>query len=917
MAISKRPGRTWSIIHFLIRFLGLTGLLVGCVGLVLAGLDGLLTSWSDLTRTVNETLSGTHPRLSAYLLLSGGLAVVLALLVESLNSVSHTAVSRSGLGVNTAVQVVLAGVLLVGVNVWSSGLKLDLFGWKVAVPGHYERIDLTRDQAFTLAGPAIEQLKKLQGETTVVVLQQHQTNGTFVSKPDQFDAAAERKVVEKVRDLVEQLRELIPQESEEGATFRVEVLDTHEGEAYYKRLEALGKKNPELRAAIEAAPENSIFFASNRFVQQMSFNDFYRLNKTASEKANDRHGNLVLNARGAGPILKRILNLEERTPVVGVLVIHEALTTEGAADWYTLRGLGDSLRSSGFDVRDLVLKRLQRGPAGQGGTLVAAVDLLEDSRLDRLQDEHKRIENRLKNLDLLLTRLDELATAVQDPKKPLREINRLLVRSGSPWQLRGDEGRKVLLEIIQEEQSYDQRRKKKLLGRQDEVARELEVLNTDQAGERRRLNDLKAKFDRFLSECDLVVVPRLTVEREGSPVAEPRLHDLDEQLVAALRDYLRAGKPILACFGTRNLEEGPADPPDELEKLLADLGVFFSKRTVLFDAEASSFTGERQLFRSQPLDLPVLQTKGSAEHDLWPDKQKANQRVVTRRDMFLVGSWLAGPSVGPLPAVLALAPEPPPLPERSINPVRKSLDLVGECLGTSRGRTLAGASNAEEERSPLRLILRKPRPVAVDPELARKLPYETVILATAKTAWNDDHPFSTPGRPEPEFEIATGFDPDAGTLDEKRQGAFPVAVAFETAVPDRIAYPQPTVQAVTVLGLAFPDPGLSRLTQAGVAGRLASLEMPRRERVRVVAIGSGSVFSGKQVPPGEKQLLLDCCNWLLGRNDRLAERGQEWSYPRVSMSERDKAIWLWTCWLGLPMVFAYLGTVVLLSRRLR
>src|SRR5262249_44019912 len=146
-----------------------------------------------------------------------------------------------------------------------------------------------------------------------------------------------------------------------------------------------------------------------------------------------------------------------------------------------------------------------------------------------------------------------------------------------------------------------------------------------------------------------------------------------------------------------------------------------------------------------------------------------------------------------------------------------------------------------------------------------------------------ENPFPSNTRPVPRFERPTGFDPDAGTIDEKRQGAFPVAVAFESRIP------------------------ADWLTSAS----------QQREKVRVVAIGSGSVFTGRQLAPAQELLLLDSCNWLLGREDRLARPGEVWSYPRVVLEAKEQSLWLWACRLGLPVLFAYLGAVVLLFRRLR
>jgi hypothetical protein len=87
--------------------------------------------------------------------------------------------------------------------------------------------------------------------------------------------------------------------------------------------------------------------------------------------------------------------------------------------------------------------------------------------------------------------------------------------------------------------------------------------------------------------------------------------------------------------------------------------------------------------------------------------------------------------------------------------------------------------------------------------------------------------------------------------------------------------------------------------------------------VRVAAIGNGAVFVGPEISPTKERLLLDTCNWLIGRDDSLTRNAEEWEYPRVVMSRREHELWKWTAWVGLPALFAYLGVVVLLVRRLR
>src|SRR5206468_3032251 len=121
------------------------------------------------------------------------------------------------------------------------------------------------------------------------------TFGRIDDKSDSYYDAAERKVVEKVKDLVDQLREV-------GPRFHVEVLDSNE-EHLADRLQALTQGRPELRQAIDAAPESSLFFYSKEadgkgHVQRLSFSDFYLIDKTASQTDRGGQGNLVLRYQG-------------------------------------------------------------------------------------------------------------------------------------------------------------------------------------------------------------------------------------------------------------------------------------------------------------------------------------------------------------------------------------------------------------------------------------------------------------------------------------------------------------------------------------------------------------------------------------------------------------------------------------------
>ena len=114
----KFGGGGWSLLHFLIRWAGLTGPLIGGVGSMLA--------------YYRQTLSP----LTWGLILGGGLAVLAALVVEGVVFLGRMAGRHSAFGLNAVVQILVALVLLAGVNLYSS--------W------HYLRLDWTQKRLFTL-----------------------------------------------------------------------------------------------------------------------------------------------------------------------------------------------------------------------------------------------------------------------------------------------------------------------------------------------------------------------------------------------------------------------------------------------------------------------------------------------------------------------------------------------------------------------------------------------------------------------------------------------------------------------------------------------------------------------------------------------------------------------------------------------
>jgi hypothetical protein len=194
------------------------------------------------------------------------------------------------------------------------------------------------------------------------------------------------------------------------------------------------------------------------------------------------------------------------------------------------------------------------------------------------------------------------------------------------------------------------------------------------------------------------------------------------------------------------------------------------------------------------------------------------------------------------------------------------------------------------------------------------------FLVTAN-GWNEDRPFPSADW-RPRYTPAKPDDPDTGTADARRRGAFSVAAAGEATIS---------------------------------GGQLA----------RIAVIGQGEVFHGAQLDPARERLLLVTTNWLLGRDDYLPTEEHPWSYPRLNQTsepsepseqpkepeqpaqpenpeqpekpgkpgkpgkpeipEKVKKVeffvpaewWLWGGRVGLPVLFAFVGAVVLLFRRLR
>jgi len=863
------------------RIIGLTGFFVALAALFVFLSYGRQLTLDNVRAAVTDG-SGT-PMLAALVLAIGAVVTVLWIVVESISWLGGSG-QRSLSGANSMLQVALALAVFVGVN---------MLGFN-----YFKRCDLTRNQDFTLPKPVASEMQQLKGKTTIVVLQQHKTFGQLSPKPDVYDYAAERKVVDKVHDLVNQLRLFGPQ-------FNVIALDVEE-DGYDTRLDAETAKRPGLKEAINAAPENSIFFypddrvveipaseagnaatKGNRVYTQaikdsdkvysyegniprLSFNEFYQLDKSASKEANPGpdgkpRGNLVLRPQGVEAFARRILAIQEKRPRVGLLIIHEALSTDLSEGWqeqYTTYGLRKTLEDHGFEVVDVLLKRWLPNEEPKPSAYNK-----DETKFERLEAELESIEEDLRGLReesdsgnafyqlFKEASLDELNTKFRARLR--REVT--------------EEFRQLQLRAVSDALSRIKERQAELeKDRLETEAKVQALMKNERAFEDRRVSDVKAKLTRIVGECDLLIIPRHTlINTTARQSIDPSLYKLSSPQVEVLKDYLKQGKPILACVGPNNEANAPLsfDPLDDFEKLLADRGIELSRQTVLFDVEAKGFAARAagNMLGGAPSEIPPVQF-----------------------------------------------PEAPL--GKTENPI---------------ARAMRATSRSADQK--LELRLRHPRPVYLAPGVAERLPFAPDFMTTTNASWNEEQPF--PGMRQvgprevmlspPRYEATPFDDPKKGTRDEERRGPFPVAIAIESTMPVEWyddAYTDARKAASISTRLDGGILAACLTARAAVEPDKETKEIvaqTKRASGRIVVIGQGGLFSGKQLSPAHEQLLLHTCNWLLKRDDRLPKTEAEWSYPRIQRDERESFSWKYGPFVGLPALFLYLGLIVWIVRRVR
>jgi len=482
MAPNPKPSGLRSRVHFLFRLFGLAGLAVTLIGLqILFIVSGTIspetlretaTVWQERFQTGVFAGDDSLAFVAASLVVGGALVLLVVVLLDALILLRQVTALRTAAGLNLVVQVGLATALLVGINYFSFR--------------NYARFDWTRNQQFTLPPDIENQLKQLQGQTTIVVYLPHQSLGQRTQNLDPetraYISATEHQVVEKLKDAVAQFREF-------GQRFEVVVLDVEDWQHFKTKLDSVTKDHPELREAINQTPDNTIFFAGGGRVQRLSFNEFYQLDLVASKE----QGNLVLVSQGVRPLARKVFHIDEKQPRIAIGVIHDILSTEGPGD-YGMRGVKKALSSRGFDTRDVILKK------SRGFSLVGpGVYTFAEGRYDRLSSELAILNRNLQTIESFRKRNLDIKNDFE--KLPLPELNekyarRLQVREITPQmkQLQLEELHEVLAE--QQEAIND------FTARRDTKAKELAAIQVDDVAEMQRMTDLQGKMNRLLADCD-------------------------------------------------------------------------------------------------------------------------------------------------------------------------------------------------------------------------------------------------------------------------------------------------------------------------------------------------------------------------------------------------------------------------------
>jgi hypothetical protein len=340
-----------------------------------------------------------------------------------------------------------------------------------------------------------------------------------------------------------------------------------------------------------------------------------------------------------------------------------------------------------------------------------------------------------------------------------------------------------------------------------------------------------------------------------------RVYVLEDSHIQGIKDFMKAGKPVLFLLGPANEAGAPPDREgDELDKMLAEFNIELPNQTILYNAEAEAMAeAEEREMNAGRVDVPPVEFdwRLAAGSKLFSGLD-VNAASPIRGSMRLTANSLGEKSR-----------EGPKIRHwRPVYAVNKS--WKGEAIGGAVG-LLASPDTTTQG---LVMLLEGSE---------KRIDEKAVIMMTAPDAWNEEKPFPE-GRYIPKFKRVKSDDPTKGTLLERRRGPFPIGVAVETTVPAEW-YERDTPKSPA--------------------------------KVRLAVLGHGGLFIGEKLPPMREKLFLDTTNWLLGRDNLLARDHETWEYPRIQISARDKQLWTVGICYALPLLFLYVGVCVGLVRQMR
>ncbi len=792
---------------------------------------------------------------AAYAVAGGLGAFAFALLFELPGFFGMMSSRRGAVGGSVFVQIVMALVLVGGINAFALS--------------HFTRFDMTWDHAFTLKPELREQLANLRGDTDIVVVQRNLASGLAGGgMPDRYDIAAPKKIIEKVKDLAEQF-------SDFGQRFRVQVFDIQDDD-FDKKVKALGaaekkatadknkatnRKDPEespLADAIESSTENSIFFKANGTVQRLAFHDVYQTDKVASALAQNGQGNLVLNFQGTEPFARKILNIEEKKPRLALAVVHPALSmTSPEHEMLTMNGAKKYLEKQGFLCKDILLRKQD----GDGGlSQEAAAVTFDENRFEQIEESLPSLEEHIAEGDKTYA----VAKAQLEAWKTqtLAELDKTYAYLKLPNGQEGVATRKTLAELDHRKIPY-----KTIPVDEDDRKNEVLLYSRDSAVLERALQEYRKERDTLVKERATLNVDELAEKR--------RIADVEAKIKRMLADTDLLVVPRFTIF---HLPSGQMIP-NKVHKIddaqLRAIKAFLKEgKPVLF------LLGPTNEKRDAPPDFGG----GGDDDGLEPMLAELGFRLPKQTILYNVEVKEFNERKRSIGFSERKTDVPPPLVDWDVgagqvnkkrdagtgaNSIRVSLDLLAKSIGDKLMKDLQ---------------IRHARPVYVEADATSPGNFDeaAVFLMVGPDTWNESSPFLNEKREPPRYTPTKEGDKAKGSLDEVRRGPFPIAVAVEKTLPK---------------------------------SWFEENEKPATARIGVV--GNGGVFVGPTLSPIKEKMLLDVCNWLLGRDDLLAKRQDTWSFPRVNLTEPEKKLWQWGTLPGLPLAFLYLGLFVWFVRRLR